>query len=68
VAILNIGDIKSLSSQVLGQYEKNSVANKTDSRADANQASGKPAGYSASPEVEVDFSSMPKDFVRIKLC
>ncbi len=64
---MKIGDIRGLTSQALGQYEKNSGMNKTDSlRADANQAASKSAGSLASPELEVAFSAQSKDFVQIK--
>jgi negative regulator of flagellin synthesis FlgM len=64
---MNVSDVKNSTSQVIGQYEKNSGTNKTDAvQGVPKKPAVKPAGPSGSPDVKVDFSAQSKDFVQIK--
>lgn len=66
---MGIGDIKNVTSQVIGHYEKNSGTSGVDVGArqtGTGQAAERSAGAAASPNVTIDFSAKSQDFIQIK--
>jgi flagellar biosynthesis anti-sigma factor FlgM len=62
-----IGNVKNMTSQLVGQYEKSSGANNADAlHAGVGQTVGKSVAPLASPDDKVNFSAKSQDFVQIK--